>query len=162
MVKQHYPQTKEGVERRMTKRKGWGPEDLLSKDVNDFMIAMKSSGAFVGVCFHIPNEHQPPQMNVWQAKNYWRKREAMGVRDGATDWVFCCADGCGLIELKPPETFKVSEKTGKIIQDRPAGKLSEKQELFRDDCISTGVNHAVCYSVMEVEDTLREWGMLRF
>lgn len=74
---------------------------------------------------------------------YMAKAKALGLIKGSADLVFVWAGGGGWIEMKT-ET----------------GSLTPEQRDFRLWCENSGVHHAVCRSVAEVEERLREWGAL--
>lgn len=132
-------------------------EDQLSEAVNNELIRLSIEGKFTGVFFHVANEVQPPGMKPWQAKRFWEKREKMGITKGAPDWVFAWYDGYGFIELKKPATYKISEKTGRRIIDKPKGTMSHEQKDFKSHCEGEGIPYEVCYSVDDVLACLHKW-----
>lgn len=69
------------------------------------------------------------------------KMKGMGMRAGVPDLFVMWEGGFGWIELKVK-----------------GGKISDDQKAFRVTCGAFGINHAYCYGVDEVLNTLRTWG----
>ena len=135
-------------------------EDLLSEDVKTYCDTMSALSQMDAIYTHIPMEAQPPKMQPFQALRFWEKKKRMGIRNGVPDWYFGWKGGHGWIELKAPKELIVSLKTGKTIQGKAAGKLSESQEDFQADCDRLGIKHAICDSVASVDATLKKWGVI--
>lgn len=119
------------------------PEEKLSYAVNQALTAWSFQNRISGVWFHVPNEVRVPKMEPHQAKRFWDKRAAIGIKPGAPDWVIAWQGGFGFIELKVK-----------------GGKMSDNQTAFQTFCRWLKINHAVCKSVEDVETTLKEWGAL--
>jgi len=124
---------------------GWGREGELQTAVATYLDR------------HIgkPGQEPRPECGWWHTPNGGRrhKREAailrgQGVHAGVPDCQILARDLTGAIvshwiELK-----------------LPGGTLSTAQRGFRDWCYRYGQPWAVCHSLAEVEDTLRDWGLL--
>lgn len=70
------------------------------------------------------------------------QQKARGVRAGVPDILFWFAAGFGAIELK---TIK--------------RRVSDEQEIFREEFTARGGLYAVCRSIEDVESSLRHWGL---
>jgi hypothetical protein len=117
-----------------------GPEDRLTIEVATMLRVATVEGRLRATWSHLP--HEAAGKGKFAAI-YMAKAKAMGLIKGSADLVFVWAGGGGWIELKT-ET----------------GSLTKEQREFRDWCIATGCNHALCRSVEEVQRVLAEWGVL--
>jgi hypothetical protein len=73
---------------------------------------------------------------------------------GTPDLTVVWPNGGGFIELKRPaskDLFGVRS---------PAGRLSDVQRLYDDDCRRLGINHAVCTTWEDVRTHLQTWGAI--
>ena len=111
------------------------PEEALQRQVASFLWLVDP----VALWTHVPNQ----RANRTQAAIL----KAMGVKAGWADLTFLMPTGAkverGVIELKAPR-----------------GKLSDAQLDFFVECRETGVPWALCRSVVEVDATLRSWGVV--
>lgn len=113
----------------------------LEKEVQKDILSTLAAYGFVGV--HVPNgavlagdeRRRSMQMNALKRA---------GVKPGFPD----------LIVLGPPG------KVGFIEVKREGGKLSHDQEHWRDCLALKQVPYAVCRSIQDTIDTLREWGWI--
>lgn len=87
------------------------------------------------VWFHVPNGGNLPV----QFKMKLKKR---GQLPGAPDLVFLWPKGWGGIEIKAE-----------------GGRLSAAQKAVRERFINAGGRYAVCRSIEDVEETMREWAI---
>lgn len=86
----------------------------------------------------------------------------MGAVPGCPDFGFWWGSGSGFIELKKRDAqariaFLDSEAR---VRRGTRTYLKPRQKLFRDWAESHGVRHATCLTVVEVTNTLKEWGVL--
>lgn len=103
-------------------------ERELQRSAHEFLSALRIPH------FHVPNERASEIERM--------KLAAEGVDPGVPDIVVVLHEGrSGWIELK-------SE----------SGTLTENQKRWRDLLIERGHQWALCRSLREIEDALREWG----
>lgn len=77
----------------------------------------------------------------------------MGRRAGIPDLLVWIPNGMVGIEVKKPETFMMSFKTGKVIQDQAAGRQSDAQkEVERRMKAIPGHYYIVAYDVADVKE----------
>lgn len=120
-------------------------EGDLSAAVNNALKEWEMQGRWRGKAFHVENEVQPPKgMLQHQRIKFFQKRNRIGVKKGAPDWVFFWDYGYTKIELKP----------------NPDKKLSDPQIEYMTDCFEKNIPYHVCYTVAEVEAVLVEAGGL--
>jgi len=116
--------------------------------------------------FHVPN-----QGIVAGKARIGGILKAMGLRAGVPDlvilwsgqvcdtgqtvgWDYCFEGPCaGFIEMKEPI------KMGKRGPLKGSG-LTDSQKGWRDTLTGMGFNHAVCRSESEMQDILKEWGIV--
>jgi len=123
-----------------------GEEDRLAIAVATMLRVASIEGRLKATWTCIPHEvGAVPQKSAEFRKRQTRyaKAKAMGLITGSTDYVFVWAGGGGWIELKSQH-----------------GALSPPQRRFREWCMATGSNWAVCRTVEEVVDILISWGAL--
>lgn len=134
---------------------GWkiSDEQRLQIQIADFLREATFEGRLRGIWFAVPNEAKRHKIVALILR-------AMGMISGVADLVFISNNFAGVIELKTPTTYKISEKTGETIIDKRQGELSDNQQAFRAWCDKEGVKHAVCRSADEVNATLRHWRLL--
>lgn len=94
------------------------------------------------VFWHTPNEGK---RSKWTAGDL----KAQGMISGVADFVFLWDGRCGCIELKSPKAYKMKNHN-----------LSDAQMDFADWCKGSNVPFAVCCSLEQVQDTLKQWGAL--
>lgn len=86
----------------------------------------------------------------------YRKMQAEGFKDGVADLVVLMRWRgmlkIAFFEQKRPSTHKTSEKTGKQIIDRPAGKPTESQVDFLEAVKKIGAFSAVSYTIEEFKN----------
>ena len=86
------------------------------------------------LAIHVPNETR-------SAKDaYFAKQK--GTRAGTSDWLFWWRGDRGAIEMKPP-----------------GEKLRTNQNKFLSALAATGAKTGVCYSVREMHNMLKSWGI---
>ena len=119
-----------------------GPEDRLACEVADMLRVATLEGRLRATWTHIP--HEVGGGNNRASAVRYALAKAMGMIAGSGDYVFVWPDGGGWIELKTP-----------------VGSLNPKQRDFREWCLTSDCNHAVCRTVEDVEATLMAWGVLR-
>ena len=117
-----------------------GPEDKESVLLADRLRLWSMEGRFRGVWWHTPNEVGYDTDR--RARIRYARAIAMGCVPGTPDFVFI---GCRSL---------VVEMKSKL------GRLSDRQEDFRDWCELSGVSYHVCTSADEVEVILRKEGLL--
>lgn len=77
----------------------------------------------------------------------------MGRRAGIPDLLVWIPNGMVGIEVKKPETFMMSFKTGKVIQDQASGKQSDAQKMVeRRIKAIPGHYYIVAYDVADVKE----------
>lgn len=86
-------------------------EERISYEVNCAMTQLVLDGTYRGVCMHVPNEGQRSMATKIILK-------AIGVRFGASDWVFVWRNpgghlGGGFVELKVPAGITAGGKKRK-------------------------------------------------
>jgi hypothetical protein len=135
------------------------PEEALSVAVATELRRLTHQGKLRAVWSRLPLEH-PEGGRYGMAAQC--KRIAMGGVPGAPDFWFAWGTGSGLIELKVnnPQASLLTP-SGKLgIRKGRRTYLNGRQKLFAEWCKTHGVKHAVCRSVDEVKEKLREWGLL--
>ncbi len=63
------------------------------------------------------------------------------------------------LEMKAPAWYSVSDKTGKLIQIRAAGKLTPQQEQFLTTMGEAGAVVGVCWSAADLKKIFSEIGL---
>lgn len=135
----------------------WGgrrldPEEELSLWVAAELRKLTRSGALRAVWTRVPVEVRRggKVAAMWQCLG-----RVLGVVPGCSDFLVLWGTGAGAIELK------VEAGQGDMLSPgRRRTYLRQNQRDFREWCLSLGVRHAVCRSVIEVKDTLRQWERL--
>lgn len=140
---------------------GWSwkitTEQWLSIGLADRLRELTLSGHLRAVWTHIPNEgKRHPIVGAIQKR--------MGCIAGSPDFVFLwdsdSRPSCGFIELKTPEQYGTSQKTGKRVKTRSQGQQSPCQGYFQSWCQDQRVAYALCRTVDEALEVLKSWGML--
>lgn len=108
-------------------------EDALTNVIAQYLRAMSLEGKLKGVWFHVPNESVVSEGNRVTDILRIKRKQAMGLINGAPDFVFVSAEKTIFIELKT--------KTG---------TLSEYQKLFREWCESEGIIYTIARSLGDV------------
>ena len=114
-------------------------EDALTNIIAQYLRAMSLEGKLKGVWFHVPNESVVSEGNRVTDILRIKRKQAMGLINGAPDFVFVSAEKTIFIELKT--------KTG---------TLSEYQKLFREWCESEGITYTIARSLGDVIEILTE------
>lgn len=109
-----------------------GPEDILQMQVMRWLAV-----AAPGLCaFH-------PANGGYRNPREAKKLKDMGVKPGVADLCVMLPEGrVAFIEMK----------AGK-------GRQTDTQRAFQADCARLGAPYAVCRSIDDVEQTLREWNV---
>ena len=114
-------------------------EDALTNVIAQYLRAMSLEGKLKGVWFHVPNESVVSEGNRVTDILRIKRKQAMGLINGAPDFVFVSTEKTIFIELKT--------KTG---------TLSEYQKLFREWCESDGITYTIARSLGDVIKILTE------
>lgn len=113
-------------------------EDALTNQVAIALTGYSLENKLKGVWFHVPNEsvvsEDKKQVDIIRIK----RKQCMGLINGAPDFVFITKDKTIFIELKT-ET----------------GRLSESQKDFKEWCHDEGIGYFIGRSVADVIDILR-------
>ena len=121
-------------------------EDDLSAALNNALKEWEMQGRWYGEAFHVPNEVQPPKgMLPHQRIKFFQKRNRVGVKKGADDWVFFWEGGHTKVELKP----------------NPSKNLSDAQVDYMTRCFEKGIPYNICYTVSDIEAVLVKAGGLK-
>jgi hypothetical protein len=108
------------------------PEADLQRAVVQYLAYAKPAC----IHLHVPNGGARPKVEA-------AILTGLGVRAGAPDLVLLSGHGSYCIELKVP-----------------GGRQSPAQRDFELDCVRLGIRYAVCTSINEVDEVLREWGLV--
>jgi hypothetical protein len=108
------------------------PEQQLQRAVVEYLELVKPRC----IWFHPPNGGA-------RSKTEAAILKGLGVKAGVADLIFLWKNGSGCIELKT---------TGK--------QLSKAQNDFSEDCWIVGVNHAICFTVDQVDHFMKKWGLI--
>lgn len=100
------------------------------------------------IWFHVPNEGK-------RTKSYAGRLKAVGMMAGVPDITIIAPDmtGCRIGDGGTESLwlhYYIELKT-------PGRKLTPKQKEFRRFCNATNIPYAVCRSLADVEEQLREW-----
>ena len=114
-------------------------EDALTNIIAQYLRAMSLEGKLKGIWFHVPNESVVSESNRVTDILRIKRKQAMGLINGAPDFVFVSAEKTIFIELKT--------KTG---------VLSEYQKLFKEWCESEGITYTIARSLGDVIEILTE------
>lgn len=119
-------------------------EDALQEAIVTAITAWRLEGRVRHqmMFWHIPNERSIASQRV--------RLYRMGVLPGVADLEFLWFDEIA----GRPHTAFIEVKT-------ESGRLTDKQQAFKDQCDAMRVPYVVCRSVEDVEETLVEWGLLR-
>lgn len=123
----------------LSRRLRLGPEDMMAVQFANALRVHVLEGRLRGVWSHVPNE----LAGAARATPAAAIARAAGLITGASDYLFCWADGSGVLEAKSA-----------------TGSLSPAQKDWRSWCEAQGVRHAVFRTVEQGEDVLRTWGVL--
>lgn len=113
-------------------------EDALTNQVAIALTGYSLENKLKGVWFHVPNESVVSEHNKLTDIIRIKRKQSMGLINGAPDFVFITKDKTLFIELKT-ET----------------GRLSESQKDFKEWCHSEGIGYFIGRSVADVIDILR-------
>lgn len=109
------------------------PEQRMSIELADELRKLTMSGKYKGVFSHLANEGKRHQIVAQILK-------AMGMIPGASDFMFMWDTGRGCIELKVHPN-----------------KQNDNQRHFQAWCEGNNIPYAVCYSVEQALEVLRQW-----
>lgn len=110
-----------------------GPEEIIHRDVAEYLRVVRPRALW----WHTPNG---ARMSKAQAGIH----KALGMLSGVPDLIFICEDGLAkFVELKAEGKY-----------------LSQTQKAFRETVAGLGCEYAVCRSVEDVSETLKEWGLI--
>lgn len=123
----------------LSRRLRLGPEDEMAVRFANALRGHVLDGRLRGVWTHVPNE----LAGASRATPSAAIARAAGMIQGASDYLFCWADGSGVLEAKSA-----------------TGSLSPPQKDWKAWCEAQGVRHAVFRTVEQGEDVLRTWGVL--
>lgn len=112
-------------------------EDYFAEEVYRMLQRHELYRNLNAVYLHIPNEGK-------RSITYAAKLKRMGMKSGASDYVFAWAGGSGFLEIK----------VGK-------NKQTAAQKDFQKECDTKNVFYSLAYTVEEVEAALWKWGVLK-
>jgi hypothetical protein len=121
-------------------------ESILQTNIVEALSMLARSHNFL--YFSVPNEGTIAGSSMQGAKSNYAlitMLKKMGLTPGAPDLVIIAEGG---------RAFCMEVKTEE-------GKLSTRQEVFRDRCRELGIPYVVVRSVGECVEQLRTWGIVR-
>lgn len=116
-------------------------EDLLSSQVKAAVKQSQIDGTYSGIAYHCPNEILAKGNQIAALK----KRKAIGVMNGAPDWVFEVGDRCATVELKDAKS-----------DDEAWRKCTNAQKEYALHKWATGGNHLVAWNLPMIGEFLIE------
>lgn len=108
-------------------------EDALTNQIAQYLRAVSLEGKLKGVWFHVPNESVVSERNKLTDIIRIKRKQSMGLINGAPDFVFVSPEKTVFIELKVK-----------------GGSLSEYQKLFREWCESEQITYTIARSLGDV------------
>lgn len=119
-------------------------EDALTNVIAQYLRALSLENELKGIWFHVPNESVVSEGNKLTDVLRIKRKQAMGLINGAPDFVF----------VSPEKTIFIELKT-------KTGALSEYQKLFKEWCESEKITYRVARSLDETKQILLENGFIR-
>jgi len=106
-------------------------------------------------CFAVPNsQHLLGTDNQFMRMKFLSKLKREGFLSGASDLIVLHKESCYFVEIKSPAEYKVSEKTGKRIIAKPAGKQSDEQIKFQQEVEREGFKYILIDDWKKFEEFL--------
>jgi hypothetical protein len=106
-------------------------------------------------CFEVPNsQHLLTTNNQFLRMKFLAKLKREGMLTGASDLIIIHKGKVYFVEIKAPVEYKRSEKTGKTIIAKSAGKQSTEQIKFQKEVESEDLPYVLIDSWKKFEDFL--------